>query len=92
MAWSATRRMMEVGTVRGGGRNIFAVVLPDTPGRVRTVLDGSFYQVWIVGCADPESVARVGGPARRGRADLAHAARLADRLAGQGRTPAFPAQ
>jgi hypothetical protein len=25
---------------------------------VRVVLDGSFYHEWIVGCADPESVAR----------------------------------
>jgi len=48
----------EVGTVRGDGRNIFAVVLPDTPRGLRIVLDGSFYHEWIVGCADPESVAR----------------------------------
>jgi hypothetical protein len=48
----------EVGTVRGDGRNIFAVVLPDTPRGVRIVLDGSFYHEWIIGCADPESVAR----------------------------------
>jgi hypothetical protein len=25
---------------------------------VRIVLDGSFYHEWIIGCADPESVAR----------------------------------
>jgi hypothetical protein len=50
--------MIEMGTVRGGGRNIFAAVLPDTPQGVRIVLDGSFYHEWIVGCADPESVAR----------------------------------
>jgi hypothetical protein len=25
---------------------------------LRIVLDGSFYHEWIVGCADPESVAR----------------------------------
>jgi hypothetical protein len=49
--------MMEVGTVRGAGRNIFAAVHPDTPRGVRIVLDGSFYHEWIVGCADPESVA-----------------------------------
>ena len=47
----------EVGTVRGNGRNIFAVVHPDTPQGVRVVLDGSFYHEWIVGCADPELVA-----------------------------------
>jgi hypothetical protein len=51
--------MIEVGTVRGDGRNIFAAVLPDTPRGVRIVLDGSFYHEWIVGCADPESVAQV---------------------------------
>ena len=50
--------MIEVGTVRGGGRNIFAAVLPDTPRGVRIVLDGSFYHEWIVGCADPEAVAQ----------------------------------
>jgi hypothetical protein len=48
----------EVGTVRGDGRNIFAAVLPDTPRGLRIVLDGSFYHEWIVGCADPEAVAR----------------------------------
>ncbi len=50
--------MMEVGTVRGGGRNIFAAVCPDTPRGVRIVLDGSFYHEWIVGCDDPDSVAQ----------------------------------
>jgi hypothetical protein len=50
--------MIEVGTVRDGRRNIFAAVLPDTPQGVRIVLDGSFYHEWIVGCADPESMAR----------------------------------
>ena len=49
--------MIEVGTVRGDGRNIFAAVHPDTPRGVRILLDGSFYHEWIVGCADPESVA-----------------------------------
>jgi hypothetical protein len=47
-----------VGTVRGDGRNIFAVVLPDTPRGVRVVLDGSFYHEWIIGCADPEAVSQ----------------------------------
>jgi hypothetical protein len=51
---------MAVLRIEGGelGRNIFAVVLPDTPRGLRIVLDGSFYHEWIVGCADPESVAR----------------------------------
>jgi hypothetical protein len=30
----------------------------DTPRGVRIILDGSFYHEWIVGCADPESVAQ----------------------------------
>ena len=51
--------MIEVGTVRGDGRNIFAAVLPDTPRGVRIVLDGSFDHEWIVGCAEPESAAQV---------------------------------
>jgi len=50
--------MIEVGTVRDGGRNIFAAVHPGTPRGVRIVLDGSFYHEWIVGCADPETVAQ----------------------------------
>jgi len=50
--------LMEVGTVRGGGLNIFAAVLPDTPRGLRIVLDGSFYHQWIVGCSDPEGAAR----------------------------------
>ena len=50
--------LMEVGTVRGGGLNIFAAVLPDTPRGLRIVLDGSFYHEWIVGCSEPEAVAR----------------------------------
>jgi hypothetical protein len=50
--------MIEMGTVRGGGLNIFAAVHPDTPRGLRIVLDGSFYHEWIVGCADPEAAAR----------------------------------
>ena len=44
---------------RKGRRPIRAPApLPDTPRGLRIVLDGSFYHEWIVGCADPESVAR----------------------------------
>lgn len=50
--------MIEVGTIRDGGRNIFAIVHPGTPRGVRILLDGSFYHEWIVGCADPETVAQ----------------------------------
>jgi hypothetical protein len=57
---SATEK---VGAVHGGGLNIFAAVLPDTPRGLRIVLDGSFYHEWIVGCADPEATARQIAPA-----------------------------
>jgi hypothetical protein len=50
--------MIEMGTVRGDGLNIFAAVHPDTPRGLRIVLDGSFYHEWIVGCADPEAAAQ----------------------------------
>lgn len=50
--------MIEVGTIRGGGRNTFAAVHSGTPRGVRIVLDGSFYHEWIVGCGDPETVAQ----------------------------------
>jgi uncharacterized protein len=49
---------IEVGTIWGGGRKVFAAVHPDTPRGVRVVLEGSSYREWIVGCADPETVAQ----------------------------------
>jgi hypothetical protein len=49
---------IEVGTIRVGGKKVFAAVHPDTPRGVRVVLEGSSYQEWIVGCADPETVAQ----------------------------------
>ena len=50
--------MIELATLRIHGRNIFAAVLPDTPPGLRIVHYGSFYHERLVGCADPESVAR----------------------------------
>lgn len=47
--------VIEVGTVLGP-RKIFAAVHHDTPRGVRVELEGTSYDEWIVGCADPESV------------------------------------
>jgi hypothetical protein len=47
----------EVAIVRGGGRKIFAAVHHDTPRGVRVLLEGTSYDEWIVGCANPEAVA-----------------------------------
>jgi len=49
--------VIEVATVHGATKTIFAVVHRDTPRGVRIVLDGAAQDEWIVGCADPESVA-----------------------------------
>jgi hypothetical protein len=48
--------VVEVGTIRAGGRKIFAAVHHDTPRGVRVVFEGTPYDEWIVGCADPEAV------------------------------------
>ena len=47
----------EVAVVRTGGQRLFAAVHHDTPRGVRVVFEGADYDAWIVGCADPESVA-----------------------------------
>jgi hypothetical protein len=49
--------VVEVATVRGRGRKIFAAVHHDTPRGVRVVLEGADHGEWPVGCADPEAVA-----------------------------------
>lgn len=50
--------VIEVATIRGRKTKIFAAVHHDTPRGVRVVLaDGSSWNEWIVGCADPEAVA-----------------------------------
>lgn len=48
--------LIEVATLLGKCKR-FAAVHHDTPRGVRVVLDGAAYDEWIVGCADPESVA-----------------------------------
>lgn len=48
--------VVEVGTVKGLNKKIFAAVHHDTPRGVRVVLNGQGVDEWIVGCSDPESV------------------------------------
>jgi hypothetical protein len=55
----------EVAIVRAGGQKIFAAVHHDTPRGVRVLLQGTSYDEWIVGCADPEAVAAALGWAGR---------------------------
>jgi hypothetical protein len=51
-------RVIELGTMLGAGRKIFAAVHHDTPRGLRVVLQGSSYDEWIVGAADPETLAQ----------------------------------
>jgi hypothetical protein len=51
-------RVIELGTILGAGRKIFAAVHHNTPRGLRIVLQGSSYDEWIVGAADPETVAQ----------------------------------
>jgi hypothetical protein len=49
--------------VLGHERRLFAAVHRDTPRGLRVRFEGTAYDEWIVGCADPESVAaRLGLP------------------------------
>jgi hypothetical protein len=50
--------VVEVGTVHGRGRSVFAAVHHDTPRGVRVTLTGCAQDEWVIGCADPESVVR----------------------------------
>ena len=50
-------RVIEVASVKGVKRTIFAAVHHDTPRGVRVLLRDQHYDEWIVGCADPEAVA-----------------------------------
>ena len=50
-------RVIEVASVHGVRRTIFAAVHHDTPRGVRVSLRDQPYDEWIVGCADPEAVA-----------------------------------
>ena len=47
----------EVATIYGEDKKIFAAVHRNTPRGLRITLSGAYYDEWIVGCADPESVA-----------------------------------
>lgn len=49
--------VVEVGTIHGRQKTIFAAVHRYTPTGVRVILSGADQDEWVVGCADPESVA-----------------------------------
>ncbi|MGC8462693.1 MAG: hypothetical protein ACP5P9_03355 [Acidimicrobiales bacterium] len=49
--------VVEVGTMHGTTRTVFAAVHHDTPRGVRLTLTGADQDEWVVGCANPESVA-----------------------------------
>lgn len=49
----------EVASIHSEGRKIFAAVHHNTPRGLRITLSGVSYDEWIVGCADPESVAAI---------------------------------
>jgi len=49
--------VVEVGTVSGARKKIFAAVHRDTPRGVRVGLSGAAQDEWVVGCTDPEAVA-----------------------------------
>jgi hypothetical protein len=51
-------RVIELGTIYGSSKKIFAAVYHNTPRGLRVVLEGSFYDEWIVGATDPEAVAQ----------------------------------
>jgi hypothetical protein len=53
--------VVEVGTVQGPTQRLFAAVHRDTPRGLRVRFEGTGYDEWIVGCADPETVAAVLG-------------------------------
>jgi hypothetical protein len=49
--------VIEVGTIQGRKHRLFAAVHRDTPRGLRVRLEGLSFDEWIVGCADPESIA-----------------------------------
>jgi hypothetical protein len=49
--------VIEVGTVQGFKKRLFAAVHHGTPRGLRVRLEGTSYDEWIVGCTDPEAVA-----------------------------------
>lgn len=55
--------VIEVGIVQGRKRRLFAAVHHDTPRGLRIRLQGTPFDEWVVGCADPEALAaRLGLP------------------------------
>ena len=53
----------EVAVVRARGQKLFAAVHHDTPRGVRVNFEGTGYDAWIVGSADPEALkARIEAP------------------------------
>ncbi len=48
--------VVEVATVHGSKKKIFAAVHRDTPRGIRVCLTGGDFDEWIVGCQDPEEV------------------------------------
>jgi hypothetical protein len=58
--------VVEVGVVQGRDRRLFAAVHRDTPRGLRVRFEGTDFDEWIVGCADPVAVAAgLGLPAGR---------------------------
>jgi hypothetical protein len=60
--------VIEVATIHGLKTKRFAAVHHDTPRGLRISLEGSSWDEWIVGCADPEAVAAKLAPALPKRA------------------------
>jgi hypothetical protein len=55
--------VIEVGTILGRTKKLFAAVHHDTPRGVRVQFEGTGFDEWIVGCSDPEGVVvRLGLP------------------------------
>jgi hypothetical protein len=50
--------VIEVGTIHGRTKKLFAAVHHDTPRGVLVRFEGADFDEWVVGCADPEGVVR----------------------------------
>jgi hypothetical protein len=57
IAGSRLSGVFEIGTMQGGSKRVFAAVHRDTPRGLLIRLSGTHYDEWVVGLADPESVA-----------------------------------
>lgn len=65
--WKIGERLpgvVEVGTILDGGQKIFAAVHHHTPRGVLLSFEGADYDEWVVGCEDPEAVAKQLSPQR----------------------------